>query len=152
MSTENQAAILDSLTVMHDGAAAVVASGAGQVSAAAKVLDVGLGMFKAAKVIVDISAIALTTDELYSIRIQGAPDATFGTAANIRDLAQYQLGAGEVLFNGTAASDVGAAGERHVFYFNNQLGDTRYRYLRVYFVTAGAAESITCKIYFTNLV
>jgi len=146
MATENQSAILDTLTQLEDGAAAIVASGAGSA-----IIDVGLGMFVAGKVVIDISAIAQTTDELYQISIQGSPDAAFGTAANIRDLAIYQLGAGEVLFNGTAASDVGAAGERHVIYFNNQLGDDRFRYLRLYVVTAGAAESITFKAWLTKM-
>jgi hypothetical protein len=147
----NQAAILDTLTQLHDGAAAVTTSGAGQVSAAAKVIDVGEGLYVKGEVVIDISAIALTTDELYTMHIQGSSDADFGTAANIRDLAKYDLGAGEVLFNGQAGEDVGAANERHIFLFTNQLGDTVYQYLRLYITTAGAAESITFKAWMTKI-
>jgi len=131
----NKNVVIDALTLMHDGAE-VTASGAGKIDAVPVVWDTANG-YTEGRVVVDIESITITDDQLYRVILQGSSEVDFATASKIRDLIEFQLGAGEVLFNGTAANDVGAAGERVIFGFNNQPVETKMQYLRIYFVVSG---------------
>jgi aspartokinase len=144
----NKSVVLDELTKLHDGTAVTTSQG-GQISGVDTVWDTMNG-FSSGKVVVDVSAITITTDQLYRLIMQGSSDEDFGTTANIYDLVEFRLGAGEVLFNGTAGNDVGAAGQRLIFYYSNQPLYTTYRYLRVYFDVSGTGESISAKVHLSN--
>jgi hypothetical protein len=144
----NKSVVLDELTKLHDGTA-VTASQGGQINGVDAVWDTMTG-YSSGKVVVDISAITITTDQLYRLILQGSSDEDFGTAANIYDLCEFRLGAGEVLTNGTAGNDVGASGQRLIFHYSNQPLYTAYRYLRMYFDVSGTTESIAATVYLAN--
>lgn len=105
-------------------------------------IDTG-GGFTKGKCIVNVTACTNTsTDQLYRMVVQGSPDATFGTAGNVVDLAEQRCGVGEVLAAATASEDEGAA--VYEFPFTNMLGSNLYRYLRFRMViSGGGAKSIT---------
>ena len=63
----------------------LTASQAGEVDGSAIVRDIGLGLFEG-DALIDITAITMTTDELYTIKIQGTNTAAFG-GTDIVDLA-----------------------------------------------------------------
>lgn len=127
---------------------AIVASQVGKVLDVAKVIDLGNGLCEG-YMIVDIDAIDVAAaDELYNIKLQGSNVAAFATAAAIVDLAQVNIGSGELLAAATAGADVGAAGSRFVVPFRNSQGGTIYRYVRAYQLIAnGTGETITNTIW-----
>jgi hypothetical protein len=131
----------DSLLELQDSAA-ITTTVAGKVGGVAKVVDVGAALFEG-DAIIDISAITCTTDQLYTIKIQGTNTAAFAST-DIVDLVILNVGAGEVLAAATAAVDTPTG--RTILPFNNEQSGTVYRYLRVYFITTGDAESITLTI------
>lgn len=65
--------------------AGLVASSA----AGTRILDKGPGIgIRAGVVVIDVSAIEIASnDEAYTIHVQGSPDAAFGTAGNVVELA-----------------------------------------------------------------
>lgn len=128
---------------------AIVASQAGKVLDVAQVIDLGDGLVEG-YMIVDIDAILCSAaDVLYEIFLQGSNVAAFATAGVVRNLAALELGAGELLTNATATTgDQGAAGDRYVVPFRNELNGTVYRYVRVYQEIAnGTGETITDTIW-----
>jgi hypothetical protein len=128
---------------------AIVASQAGKVLDVAKIIDLGDGLVEG-YMIVDIDAIVTDqADLLYEIFLQGAQSATFATAGLVRNLAALELGAGELLTNATATTgDQGAAGDRYVVPFRNEINGEIFRYVRVYQEIAnGTGESITDTIW-----
>jgi len=130
---------------------AIVASQEGKVLDVAKIIDLGDGLVEG-YMIVDLDAILTSAaDVLYEIHLQCAASATFATAGLVRTLATLELGAGELLFNGTGTTgDQGAAGERYVIPFRNEVAGTVYRYVRVYQQIAnGTGETITDTIWLT---
>lgn len=130
---------------------AITASQVGKVLDVAKIIDLGDGLVEG-YMIVDIDAIDISAaDELYEIFLQGAQSATFATAGLVRNLAALELGSGELLTNATATTgDQGAAGDRYVVPFRNELNGTVYRYVRAYQQIAnGTGETITDKIWLT---
>jgi hypothetical protein len=138
----------DSLDSAGD-VSAIVASQAGKVLDVAKIIDLGDGLVEG-YMIVDIDAIVNTdADELYEIFLQGAQSATFATAGLVRNLAALELGSGELLTNATATTgDQGAAGDRYVVPFRNELNGEVFRYARVYQQIAnGTGGSITDTIW-----
>jgi len=138
----------DSLT-SAGAVSAIVASQAGLVLDVAKIIDLGDGLVEG-YMIVDIDAILCSAaDVLYEIYLQGAQSATFATAGLVRNLATLELGAGELLTNGTATTgDQGAAGERYVVPFRNEVAGVVYRYVRAYQLIAnGTGETITDTIW-----
>lgn len=140
----------DSLDSAGD-VSAIVASQVGKVLDVAKIIDLGDGLVEG-YMIVDIDAIDISAaDELYEIFLQGAQSATFATAGLVRNLAAIELGAGELLTNGTATTgDQGAAGDRYVVPFRNELNGEVFRYVRAYQQLAdGTGETITDKIWLT---
>lgn len=133
----------DSLT-SAGAVSAIVASQEGKVLDVAKVIDLGDGLVEG-YMIVDIDAIDVAAaDELYEIKLQGTNVAAFATAAAIVDLAQVNLGSGELVAAATAGADIGAAGNRFVVPFRNEQNGTVYRYVRAYAKIAnGDGETIT---------
>jgi hypothetical protein len=141
----------DSLDSSGD-VSAIVASQEGKVLDVAKIIDLGDGLVEG-YMIIDIDAIVTTAaDLLYEIFLQGAQSATFATAGLVRNLAALELGAGELLTNATATTgDQGAAGDRYVVPFRNELNGEIFRYVRVYQQLAnGTGESITDTIWLTT--
>jgi len=126
----------------------IVTSQAGINLEVAKIVDLGDGVVEGV-MIVDIDAIDIDeADELYEIELQAAQSATFATAGLVRNLAMLELGAGEVLTNGTATTgDEGAAGARYVVPFRNVINGTVYRYVRSYIEIAGTGPGITTTIW-----
>lgn len=131
---------------------AIVASQEGKVLDVAKIIDLGDGLCEG-YMIVDIDGILCSAaDVLYEIYLQGAQSATFATAGLVRNLAMLELGAGELLTNGTATTgDQGAAGDRYVVPFRNEINGVIYRYVRAYQLIAnGTGETITDTIWLTK--
>lgn len=116
----------------------VAASAAAQVDSAAKIVDLGTGLFKGC-MIIDVSALEIASnDEIYDIVIQGSPDAAFGTAGNICELAQLNLSAKEVKRTDCDKDD---GTGRYKLYFDNENDGTFYRYVRVYTIVAGTVAT-----------
>lgn len=137
-------ALEDSLASNGTGSP-ITTSQAGKLLDVAQVLDVGDGLVEG-YMIVDIDAIDVTNaaDILYNIKLQGTNVAAFATAADIHDLAQVNLGAGEMVAGGVSTtSDKGAAGERYVVPFRNEQAGTVYRYIRAYTLQEGTGDTIT---------
>lgn len=129
----------------------IVASQVGKVLNVAKIIDLGDGIVEG-YMIVDVDAILCSAaDVLYEIFLQGSQSATFATAGLVRNLAALELGAGELLTNATATTgDQGAAGDRYVVPFRNELNGEVFRYVRAYQQLAnGTGETITDKIWLT---
>jgi hypothetical protein len=138
----------DSLT-SAGAVSAIVESQEGKVLDVAKIIDLGDGLVEG-YMIVDIDAInTAAADELYEIFLQGAQSATFATAGAVRNLAALELGSGELMTNATATSgDEGAAGNRYVVPFRNEVNGEVFRYVRAYLELAdGTGESITTTIW-----
>ena len=116
----------DNKLLMKD-AGLVAASAAATVAAAAKVLDLGAGRVEGT-VVIDVSAVEVATgDEGYQIEWQLSPDATFGTAANIRCSSTLKLGDSTV--NGSGADSTVGHFELPVV---NEFQEVVYRYARLY--------------------
>jgi hypothetical protein len=140
----------DSLT-SAGAVSAIVASQVGKVLDVAKIIDLGDGLVEG-YMIVDVDEILCSAaDVLYEIFLQGAQSATFATAGLVRNLAALELGAGELMTNATATTgDQGAAGDRYVVPFRNEINGVVYRYVRAYQELAnGTGETITDTIWLT---
>ena len=138
----------DSLT-SAGAVSAIVESQVGKVLDVAKIVDLGDGLVEG-YMIVDIDAILCSAaDVLYEIFLQGSQSATFATAGAVRNLAALELGSGELMTNATATSgDEGAAGNRYVVPFRNEVNGEVFRYVRAYLELAdGTGESITTTIW-----
>ena len=134
----------DSLDSAGD-VSAIEAAQVGKVLNVDKVIDLGDGIVEG-MLIVDVDAIDVTSaaDLLYAIKLQASNVAAFDTAGLVRDIARLDLGAGEVLGNGTAtAGDQGAAGDRYTVPFRNVINGVVYRYLRLYDLQSGTGDTIT---------
>lgn len=103
------------------------------------ILDLGNGLMDG-DVIVDATAIEVdTTDESYEIIVQGSPDATFGTAANIVALGSVVLGHPSSVRlvsqgQGSAVTDLPG---RYCLPIRNEKNGVTYRYLRLRTVVVG---------------
>lgn len=139
---EGRARIWDSLLELKS-AAAVTADTVGLVGAVTTILDMGAG-FYSADLILDISAaLGGNSDENYTLLAQGSNSATF--ASGIANLAMFCIGVASTLKGGADAPVVAAVAseQRFVVPFNNQVGTTKYRYLRMYTDVTGTTPSIT---------
>ena len=111
-------------------AALVAATAAAEVSSVAKIIDTGGGYFEG-DMVLDMTAVEVASgDELYVIHVQGSTSATFASA--YKSIVCFECGDAAVL---TGDADVGTG--RYVLPFSNQIGETIYRYLRVYTVVSG---------------
>jgi hypothetical protein len=87
------------------------------------------------ELLIDITAIEIdSTDEIYDIVLQGSPDAAFGTAANVQELAQLSVGVSNT--KRTDSDKTNLVG-RYTLPFTNEAAGVTYRYLRLYTVVAG---------------
>lgn len=113
--------------------AGLVASSA----AGTNIEDLGPGIgLRYGKVVIDISAIEIATgNEYYTIHAQGSPDAAFGTAGNIVELASLGLGAKGAKLSDSDRDD--AVGRRELLFCNKDEAGTALRYLRLYITVAG---------------
>ena len=125
---------------MKDSYAVAAASAAALVASAAKVLDLGDGYVEG-DVVIDVSAMDVaTTDEIYTIVWQLSPDATFGTAANVVEACQINLGAAPPkITDSNVANVIG----RYILPVRNEFAGTIYRYARLWTVGSIAGSSIT---------
>lgn len=95
------------------------------------ILDVGNGMLNA-DLVIDVSALEIdTTDESFTLILQGSPDATLGTAGNIVVLAMIVLGHASSVAKVLQSSGVTDTVGRYIVPFRNELNGTTYRYLRI---------------------
>lgn len=137
---------VDVETQLHDGAAAVTADGAGQVSAAAKILDLGDDDFDGVSYVkgqlqIHVSAFDFTTaDETVLVKFQLSSSPTF--ASDVVDRAALILGDAQ---QGATVNNTGL--KRYTLPVDNEVAATRYRYARVYFDVGGTSPSITCKVW-----
>jgi hypothetical protein len=93
-----------------------------------------------ADLIIDIIAIEIASDdEAYTIVLEGSPDATFGTAANIAVLGRWTFGADSA--TAVAPQGFASAAGRDPFSVSNQLGGTVYPFLRLRTVVAGTVAT-----------
>lgn len=129
----------DNALLIRALAAAITATETGSV-----ILDMGSG-FCEGDLVIDYSGLDVATgDEAYTFMLEGSPDATFGTAANITVLAMQRIG------GATGATPVGtadAAAGRIVLPFRNERNGTTYRYMRLYTLLAGTTPSIVFKAF-----
>lgn len=131
----------DNALLIRAAGAAITATETGSV-----ILDLGAGGDGAGAslvdgaLIADVTAIDVATgDEGYTFILEGSPDATFGTAANITVLAMQKIG------GATGAAPLGTAdgAGRFLIPFRNERNGTVYRYVRLYTVIAGTSPSLT---------
>lgn len=117
--------------------AGLVASSA----AGTRILDLGPGIgVRAGCVVIDVSALEIASnDEAYTIHVQGSPDAAFGTAGNVVELASLHLGAKETKLSDSDRDD--ATGRRLLPYINTDEDGTPLRYLRLYITVAGSVAT-----------
>jgi hypothetical protein len=124
--------------------AALLLKAAGLVAASADgslILDVGTGLMDA-DLIIDVTAIETdSSNESYTVILEGSPDALFGTAGNIMPMALIVMGhqsstAGALQSQG-AADAVG----RFTVPCRNERNGTTYRYLRIRTVVVGTVAT-----------
>jgi hypothetical protein len=109
----------------------VAASAQAQVAGADKIINVGNGRFNG-KLVIDATAIEVdSSNELYSIEVQGSTSSTFASGNVV--LCERQLGHSSV--TGSSASD--AAGRYTLDFSNVDMDGNRLPYLRVYTRVAG---------------
>ncbi len=126
---QNLDSTMDALLQFKD-AGLVAASAAAEVSSVAKIVDTGGGYFEGT-MLLDATAVEVASgDEVYNIHIQGSSSATF--ASGLASIVKFEMGDAAVI---QSDADVGAG--RYKIPFNNQVGETIYRYLRVYTEVAG---------------
>jgi hypothetical protein len=135
MATNNHNFVFDALLEMKD-AGVIGSSAAATVDSVAKVLDLG-DKFCSGNLVIDITALEVATgDEKYEIEWQLSPDATFGTAGNIRCATVVKLG--DSTTNGSGAD---SAVGRIVQPVQNEFNGTVYRYARLFTRIAGDIAS-----------
>lgn len=130
-------------TGVYDDALIFKASAAVTSSAAASIIDTGPGIgHRVGRVDVNITAIDIASnDEIYQIVVQGSPDAAFGTAGNVVELATLSVGCKEAKITDSDRDD--AVGNRTIYFDNLDETGTPLRYLRLWTVAAIASSSIT---------
>ncbi len=124
--------------------AALLLKAAGLVGASADgslILDVGTGLLKA-DLVLDVTALEIdTTDESYTVILEGSPDAAFGTAGNIVPLAKITIGHHSSTAGVLQAQGPDDAVGRYLVPVRNERNGTTYRYLRIRTVVAGTIGS-----------
>lgn len=120
----------------------VAASAAATVDSVARVVDVGTGFFEG-EMVIDVTAIEVdSSNELYSIAIQGSNDSGFSAGTEV-ELCALNLGDSSVTL-----SDTDNIVGRYTLPFNNQQGisttlppGTQWRYLRIFTTVAGTVAT-----------
>lgn len=123
---------LDTLLQLKD-AGLVAASAAATVASVAKIIDLGGAGETEFEVLIDISAIETgSTDEIYTIMIEGSNSATF--ASGIEDLCLLRVGHATAL---TGGNDTTSLVGRYRVPGRNERNGTFYRYVRAYTLVVG---------------
>lgn len=105
------------------------------------ILDVGAGMVDA-DLVIDVTALEIdSNNESYEIILQGSPDATFGTAANIVPLASITIGDHASTRLGVLTLGADDTVGRYVMPVRNERNGTTYRYLRLTYVVVGTVAT-----------
>ncbi|WP_420104512.1 hypothetical protein [Bosea sp. (in: a-proteobacteria)] len=141
----SRAYTFDLLYVLKDDGA-VTASAAAQVGGSNKILDLGGGLMEAT-IVLNIAAIDVSSgDERYLILAQGSNSPTF--ANTVETLAAVDLGAagGRAGGGGLQSSPTG----QRFLGIATEVGDTVYRYLRLYHVISGTTPSINYTAFLAN--
>lgn len=127
---------IDTLLQLEDGAAAIVADGAGSA-----ILDLGDARIRG-DVVIDVSAITTggASGETYAICAQFSSSATF--ASDVENGPIMFLG-DEATVPGAAEVDVDSDAGRYILPVVNQLNTRQYRYMRLWVDVTGTAPSIT---------
>lgn len=114
----------------------VAATAAAQVGGADKIIDLGVGRMEAVAVL-DLTAIETdSSNELYTVAIQGSSSATF--ASDIQNLAMMDFGHLSTPRKGGAITSLVG---RYEIPFVNEQNDIRYRYLRLHTTVAGTVAT-----------
>lgn len=129
----------DVAMLLHDGAAAVTATGNGQVGGSARIFDTESTTAVIARwpavAVVNVTALDLAdTNETYVAVIEGSNDAAFGSGNEI--LAQKPI----------------TRTGRHVIPFVNFQAGTGFRYLRERWILGGTTPSITAQVFMAPAV
>ena len=103
------------------------------------IVNLGKGIVDA-DLVIDVTATEIdTTDESYTVIIEGSPDATFGTAGNIVALSRLVLGHASAA--AMAPQGLTSVVGRYVLPFRNEQVGTIYPYVRIRTVVAGTIGS-----------
>ena len=117
-------ATFDALLQLKD-AGLVAADGAATVGGQARIVDLGAA-YVSGRVLVDVTAIEVASgDEAYRLRMQFSNSSTF--ASGIVNGAEIVLGDSSV-----TGSSADSAPGRFVIPFDNEIGQTQYRYCRLW--------------------
>ena len=93
------------------------------------ILDLGAGLFEG-DLVIDATAVEVaSTDEKYTIHLEGSNSSTM--ASGSVSLCNIQLG------NNTAPADQDIVEGRFIVPFRNEQNGTTYRYVRIYTLVAG---------------
>jgi hypothetical protein len=134
MSNKYSQFTYDNSLLIRASAAAITATETGSV-----ILDVGDGLVDG-YLVLDVATLDVVTgDESYHFMLEGSPDAAFGTAGNIRIVAQLHLGGSTATAPNGAADAIG----RFLIPFRNERNGTTYRYMRLVTTIAGTSPSTT---------
>lgn len=115
-------------------AATVVATDTGTL-----IVDLGTGKI-VFDTIIDITNMKVSTgDEVYTVEVQGSPDANFGTPANITTLVLLRLGSATGASVGTADPTLG----RVLMRGDNERFGSTYRYIRFKVTIAGTTPTLS---------
>lgn len=130
----------DADLILKDSYAVDSGGGASTVASAARQLDLGAGVVQG-RTIIDVTAIKVSgNDELYTFRMEFSNTSGFGSGVVVGPA--YIAGALEVT-GGSADSAIG----RYEFGWTNQVNGTTYRYARLFCLSFGTAETITCSAF-----
>lgn len=111
-------------------AGAITASAAAEVDSSAQIIDTG-GAYFEGDMVIDITAVEVDSgDEKYLIHVQASDSSTF--ASTIQSVVAFEAGDSAVV-----SGDIDTGTGRYILPFSNQVGETIYRYLRVYTFISG---------------
>lgn len=133
--------IFDAALLLRAAGAAITATEVG-----ATILDLGTGLVEG-DLVLDVTALdTVTGDESYQFILEGSPDANFGTAANIKVMAELRVGGA----TGNAPNGSADVPGRFLINFRNERNGTTYRYVRLRTIIAGTTPSITFSGFLTK--
>lgn len=136
-SGTSQGVVLDVLTQLKDAGLIAATVAPSQVDATDVVLDLGTGILQG-ELHVDVSEIEVaSTDEGYTIVLEGSNDEDFSGTSRIAPLAVMKLGAAATI--GTNAEDTGLG--KFIRYFRNYWNEETYRYIRLNTIVEGTVAS-----------
>lgn len=131
-------ATYDNALLLRAPVAAIIGTETGSL-----ILDIGTGLVDADLILDIVTAKVSANDESYTFVLEGSPDATFGTAANIMPMSVTAVcAAGSTIgvLNAQGTSDTVG---RFLVPVRNERNGTTYRYLRLKTVITGTNPSTT---------